>query len=102
MILKTETELAARFSIKGADVTKVVAASSQLEVHQKIDGEQHETFPERKAKRTHIHWYLLKDKGTVDTMLERLTDRIVDELRIETNNVCLMTCFEKTRGSRRR
>ena len=46
-ILKTETKLSMRFARKGADVTKVVAASSQLQVYWNMDLEQHRTFPER-------------------------------------------------------
>ena len=54
------------------------------------------------AKSAQIHWHLLEDKAIGGPMLERLARRDTVELRVETNNVCLMTCFEKTRGTGRR
>ena len=45
--LKTGSQLPMRFARKGAVVTKVFTASSQVQVHRNIGSEQRKTFPER-------------------------------------------------------
>ena len=44
---KTGSQLPVRFARKEADVTKIITASSQLQVHPNVDREQRETSPER-------------------------------------------------------
>ena len=84
-----------RFAREGADVIKIVTTSSQLQMYRNVDREQGQTFPEWEAKSAQIHRHLLRDKALAGTVHKRLASRVAVELRVETNNVRLSTCFQK-------
>ena len=53
------------------------------------------SFLNGKPKAHKIHWHLLKDKALAGTVHKRLTSRVAVELHVETNNVRLLTRFQK-------